>query len=101
VTAEDLLARFVPGGVLDESIFKSIIGSLIENAKASVTNGHASKVRVFGEMLSKLRGKGLIATTRLEELWNEMIRDHALHHAEDRLPEVLEQLHSESIEREP
>jgi hypothetical protein len=76
---------------------------------ASVTNGHPSNVRVFGEMVSELRGKDLIATARLEELWNDVIRDHAvsllctyaLHRAEDRLPEVLEQLHSQSIEREP
>jgi hypothetical protein len=65
-------------------------------------------VRVFGEMVSELRNKDLTATTRLEELWNEVIKDHsvsllctyALHHADDDVPQALMQLHSQSIERE-
>lgn len=109
VTAEDLLAKFVRDGALDESLFKSAIGYLIEKAKASVTNGRPGKARVFGEMVSQLRGKDLKATTRLEELWNEVIEEHsvsllctyALHGVEDQIPEALVELHSHSIEREP
>jgi hypothetical protein len=107
VTAEDLLAKFIPDGVLDEGLFKSTIGRLIERARASV-NGRRATVRVFGEMVSELRDKDLTATTRLEELWNEVIKDHsvsllctyALHHAGDALPETLVELHSRSIERD-
>jgi len=55
-----------------------------------------------------LRHQDLQATTRLEELWNEVIKEHsvallctyALDHAADHLPETLIDLHSQSIERE-
>jgi hypothetical protein len=59
-------------------------------------------------MVSQLRNTNLMATTRLEELWNEVIQDHsvallctyALDHKNDDMPEALMRLHSESIERE-
>jgi hypothetical protein len=59
-------------------------------------------------MVSQLRGTNLMATTRLEELWNEVINQHsvallctyALHHTHDQIPDGLMQLHSHSIERE-
>jgi hypothetical protein len=108
VTAEDLLAKFILDGVLDEGLFLSTIGHLIEKAKASATKERSSKVRVFGEMVSQLRGKDLKATTRLEELWNDVIEKYsvsllctyALHSAEDHIPEVLRDLHSSDIEQE-
>jgi MEDS: MEthanogen/methylotroph, DcmR Sensory domain len=108
VWAEDLLTEFMPSGVVDEGLFKSIIGRLIEKARASVSTGQSARVRIFGEMVSELRSKDLTATTRLEELWNEVIRDHsvsllctyALHHPDDDVPQALMQLHSQSIERE-
>jgi hypothetical protein len=108
VMAEDLLETFLPNGELDESLFKSAIGQLIERAKTCATSGHPRRVRVFGEMVSQLRGRDLKATTRLEELWNGVIEEHsvsllctyALDGAEDRLPGTLVELHSHSIERE-
>jgi hypothetical protein len=108
VKAEDLLAKFIPDGVLDEVLFKSTVGRLIDQARASVSNGHRGRVRVFGEMVSQLRTKDLTATTRLEELWNEAIKDHsvsllctyALHEAGDHIPQSLIGLHSHSLERE-
>ncbi len=108
VKSEDLLAQFMPEGVLNEGLFKSTIGGLIDRAKASVSNGRRPMVRLFGEMVSQLRYENLTATTRLEELWNEVIRDHAvallctyaLHDAGDHMPEELIHLHSHSIERE-
>jgi hypothetical protein len=59
-------------------------------------------------MVSQLRDKDLKATTRLEELWNEVIEEHsvsllctyALAHDDDHIPEVLMHLHSHSIRRE-
>ena len=73
-----------------------------------MSNGHPAKVRVFGEMVSQLRHKDLAGTTRLEELWNEVIEEHsvallctyALDHPHDHLPKALIDLHSQSIERE-
>jgi hypothetical protein len=108
VTAEDLLAQFISDGRIDEALFKSTIGGLINQARARAGDGHGARVRVFGEMVSQLRGKNLPATTRLEELWNEVIQDHsvallctyALDHANDQVPEALIDLHSQSIERE-
>jgi hypothetical protein len=107
-TAEDLLAKFTPNGIVDEGIFRSTIGGLIERVRASVTNGHPGRVRIFGEMVSQLRGKDLEATKRLEELWNEVIEKYsvsllctyALIGADDHVPSVLMDLHSHSIERE-
>ena len=108
VTAEDLLASFIPDGVLDEGLFKSAIGGLIDRARASVNDAHGARVRVFGEMVSQLRNQDLGATTRLEELWNDVITDHsvallctyALDGESDHMPESLIHLHSHSIERE-
>jgi hypothetical protein len=109
VTTEDLLARFVVDETLNEDLFRSTIGSLIARARASVSNGpHPAKVRIFGEMVSQLRSTNLMATTRLEELWNEVINEHsvsllctyALHNADDHIPKPLIELHSHNIERE-
>ena len=67
VWAEDLLAEFMPSGVVDEELFKSMIGRLIEKVRASESTGHRARVRIFGEMVSELRSKDLTATTRLLE----------------------------------
>jgi hypothetical protein len=95
-------------GTLNEDLFRSTISGLIDRARASVSDGHPGKVRVFGEMVSQLRSTNLVATTRLEELWNEVINEHsvsllctyALHNADDHLPKALIELHSHNIERE-
>jgi hypothetical protein len=108
VTSEDLLARFMTDGTLNEDLFRSTIGDLIHCAKTSVSNGHPGKVRIFGEMVSQLRSTNLAATTRLEELWNEVIEDHsvallctyALQNADDHIPKALIELHSHNIHRD-
>ena len=59
-------------------------------------------------MVSQLRGTNLPATTRLEELWDEVIKEHSvallctyvLEHENDHLPAALVALHSHNIERE-
>src|SRR5712692_4119753 len=76
VTTDDLLGKFMLGGRLDEVLFRSTIGWLIDHARESVSHGRSGKVRVFGEMVSQLRTTDLTATTRLEELWNEVIDNH-------------------------
>jgi len=109
VTSEDLLAKFMVDGTLNEYLFRFTVGELIDRARASVSNGQAGRVRLFGEMVSQLRDTNLMATTRLEELWNEVINEHsvsllctyALHNADDHIPKELLDLHSQSIEREP
>ena len=108
-TAEVLLGKFILNGVLDEGLFKSTIDGLIKKVRGNASNGHRAKVRVFGEMVSQLRSKDLAATTRLEELWNDVINEHsvallctyALDHPHDQIPEALVHLHSHNIEREP
>jgi hypothetical protein len=108
VTTEDLLERFMVDGTLDENLFRATIGELIVRARAGVHGGELRRVRVFGEMVSQLRTLNGMATTRLEELWNEIINEHsvallctyALHHADDHIPKALVELHSHNIERE-
>lgn len=108
VDAENLLGQFVTNGSVDDDLFKYTIGGLIHRAKASLSNGHLGKVRVFGEMVSQLRNTDVTATTRLEELWNEVIEEHsvallctyAMHDADDHIPASLIALHSHNIERE-
>src|ERR1700686_1783627 len=72
VTTDELLGTFMAGGSLDEEMFRSTIGNLIDRAKAAASNGHPGKVRIFGEMVSQLRPTDLTVTTRMEELWNEV-----------------------------
>src|ERR1700722_17621496 len=55
VTAEELLAKFLRDGVLDEDVFNGTVASLIEKVRSSATTGRDRKVRVFGEMVSQLR----------------------------------------------
>lgn len=108
VTAEELLSKFVRDGALDENIFKLEIGRLIETAQTSAGDRATTKVRIFGEMVSQLRNKDLDSTERLEQLWNDVIKDHAvsllctyaLHGSGDHIPEVLVRLHSHSLELE-
>jgi hypothetical protein len=108
VTTDALLGTFMAEGRLDEEMFRSTVGNLIDCARAAATNEHPGKVRIFGEMVSQLRITDLTATTRLEELWNEVINNHsvsllctyALHNAQDHVPQSLIALHSDNIERE-
>jgi hypothetical protein len=71
-----------------------------------VTDG--VKVRLFGEMVSQLRSTSLAATTRIEELWNEIINAHSvpllctyvLDHPGDNIPQGLVDLHSHNFRLE-
>jgi hypothetical protein len=100
VMAEDLLRTFVPNGTLDEQVFTTTVANLITRTKQSATP--ARRVRVFGEMVSELRTNDPAATTRLEELWNDVVKEHAvsllctyaLHHAGDSIPAALIHLHT-------
>jgi hypothetical protein len=108
LTAEELLSKFISGGVLNEGLFSSTVGGLIEKCRARLGRGSRAPVRVFGEMVSQLRSTDLAATTRLEVLWNDVIKDHSvallctysLNHADDHVPAEIIGLHSHTIERE-
>jgi hypothetical protein len=105
VTTEDLLARFIVNGTLHEDVFRSTISALIDRVRASVSIGPACEIRIFGEMVSQLRSADLTATTRMEELWNEVIEKYAvsllctyaLHDTDDHIPNGLLDLHSHNI----
>lgn len=107
VTSEELLSKFVVGGAIDETVFRSTIADLIHQANRG-RDGLPRRVRVFGEMVSQLRGTNLAATTRLEELWDEVIKEHSvallctyvLEHERDHLPDTLVAMHTHNIERE-
>jgi hypothetical protein len=108
VTAEETLAQFMFDGILDEDLFRKVVGGLIDKVKLRMANGHPGKLRLFGEMVSQLRGTDLQATTRLEELWNEMIEKYsisllctyALCDEADEIPQALVDLHSHNIQRQ-
>lgn len=106
ISAEDLLAVFMIDGVLDEHLFKTIVGQLINNAKAVAGNGHPGQVRIFGEMVSLLWPLYTEAAERLEQLWNEAIDTHSVSllctycladKGHCRLPDSLMATHSHSI----
>jgi DcmR-like sensory protein len=109
IRTEDLLAKLMATGTLNEDLFRSTIRGLVDRARTAVSNGNPGKVRIFGEMVSQLRGTDLVATTRLEELWNEVINEHsvsllctyALQNADEHLPKALVELHSRNIEGWP
>jgi KaiC/GvpD/RAD55 family RecA-like ATPase len=101
--AEELLSSFMFDGIIDEDVFKSKIGGMIERAKAAAGR---RPVRVFGEMVSLIWQSKLQATERLEELWNEVIEEqsvpllcaYALAGTKpDTLPESLLACHSHAL----
>jgi hypothetical protein len=78
IEAEALMSRFLFDGIIDEHKFKTLVGDLIEKAKKSSADQRPRPVRVFGEMVSLLWGYDPKATTRLEELWNQVIAAHSV-----------------------
>lgn len=75
VTAETLLATYVFGGIIDEHVFMTTVGRLIEKAKTASFTG---QVRVFGEIVNLLWMPNPQATQRLEELWNDVIEVYSV-----------------------
>lgn len=108
VTTEDLLAQLMADGSINEGLFKATIGEFIKRARASTTNKYLGKVRIFGEMVSQLRNTNPAATTRMEELWSDIVSAHsvpllctyALHNENDHILQSLIDLHSHHLERE-
>ena len=73
VSAENLVSTFLLGGMIDESKFKTNLGTVIERTQARGGTGPNRPVRVFGEMVDSLWRRNPRATLRLEELWNDVI----------------------------
>jgi hypothetical protein len=72
--AHEMLARFMDGGMPDEARFKALMGELIRSARS----GRFGEVRVYGEMVDLLWVENTRAALRLEQLWNEVVEDHAI-----------------------
>jgi MEDS: MEthanogen/methylotroph, DcmR Sensory domain len=75
VNAERLLASLMSDGIIDEHRFKSTAVALITRTRAAVGGGG---VRVFGNMVDLTWRSQLRATERLEEIWNEVIREYSV-----------------------
>jgi len=73
--AEEVLSRFMVDGRPDEERFKAVIRELIGSIKSA---RRFRDVRVYGEMVNLLWSDNLPAAARLEELWNEVIEEHAI-----------------------
>jgi hypothetical protein len=73
--AGELLASFLFDGIIDERVFRSKIGGIIERAKAASGN---RQVRVFGEMVNLIWRSRRRATEHVEKLWNEIIHEHSV-----------------------
>ena len=69
VTAEDLLAKFVPNGVLEEGIFNQTIASLIDKVRASATTGRRQGTGFWrdGKPVAGKRPEGDCSTGRALE----------------------------------
>jgi hypothetical protein len=106
IVAEDLLPEFMVNGMPDTNRFKSVVGPIIDQSRASCSNGHLARVRVFGEMVSLLWEKNLAAATRLEEMWNDAIGTDSFtlmctytlcKGLQESIPESLVALHSHNL----
>jgi hypothetical protein len=67
--ADSCLAQLLVDGMPDHERFRTVIGGTVDAAERAGYSG----IRVFGEMVDILRGTGLIATSRLEALWIELL----------------------------
>ena len=103
VTADSLLGSFMFDGIIDNDLCKITIGRLIEKARAASPN---REVRVFGEMVDLIWLPNPKATQRLEELWNQVIKQYSVPllcayslggNRPDVLPDTLLQCHSEAL----
>jgi hypothetical protein len=76
--AEELLAEFMVDGLPDPELFRTAIGDLVDESKASESGNHAG-VTVFGEMVAVLWKEGnRVAALALEHLWNNLLAEQRL-----------------------
>jgi signal transduction histidine kinase len=74
--AAETLSKFMIEGFPDAQRFRETIGSLLVRARSATEPG--SRVVAFGEMVALLWEEGKYdAAIRVEQLWNELGREHA------------------------
>lgn len=77
--ASETLAQFTVQGVLDEPLFREVIGNVIACASAAAGENHAQVV-IFGEMVQLLWQRGEPeAALQLEQFWNRLAELHSFH----------------------
>jgi MEDS: MEthanogen/methylotroph, DcmR Sensory domain len=77
--AETILAKFMRDGVVDERAAREVIGDVLRRA-AAVPSAESGPARLFafGEMVAVLFADGKPEQAMvLEEIWNDLARDHA------------------------
>jgi hypothetical protein len=95
VDAEEYLARFSDGGVLDKSRFLALVTPVLNEAQAL-----GRPIRLYGEGVAVLWNQGFRqAAIELEQWWNELLRQYSFStilcgypsdaHAADDLVEIL------------
>jgi hypothetical protein len=104
--AAEMLSRFMVGGQPDPLRFKAELTGLLDGIKAI----GRPRIRAYGEMVNLLWSHNLEAAARLEELWNDLIRECPLslfcaywvegQDAERRFPDRLRSAHSHLIPTE-
>ncbi len=73
--AAEVLATFMMGGRPDRALFRDCIGEMVRKATASRPR---VRLRIYGEMVDVLWSGGHHeAAVELEELWNDLARDHS------------------------
>ncbi len=105
LAAEDLLSKFMVGGVPDREQFQAVIGGLIARSRSATGKGASGLVRVFGEMVSLIWKSDHSATISLETMWNEVIEKHRVPllctyalNGRAEVPEDIHALHTHSCQ---
>jgi signal transduction histidine kinase len=74
--ARDTLSKFMVGDLPDRTLFRSVVGQVLESCRRV---NPKSCVRAYGEMVDLLWREGNErAALRLEEMWNDLARQHPL-----------------------
>ena len=72
--ADELLSRFMRGGMPDPPTFNVVLGDIIGQARATGSN---QKVRAWGEMVNVLWERGDVAASmNLEDLFDQLAKKH-------------------------
>jgi hypothetical protein len=70
--AATTLAKFMRGGMPDQTLFNELVGRTVEDARDAARGGRG-RICAFGEMVALLWAEGNIAAAlQLEELWNRL-----------------------------
>ena len=75
--AAEMMSIFMVEGMPDPQLFKAGTKALIERARRDERAGCNRRVRLFGEMVNLLWPTNSAAAERLEELWNETIKEYS------------------------